>query len=396
MSEINNQFAKQRTEDVPEYRSVSLQPSAAPAMRRLYRPLEKVNKPFTVVDRSCSNSEDECTSSSSSSSSFRWEINELPDLPTEYALVRTNVYVKDSSAQVVADRICNVLKTQSIAVDTKGFEEENSLLVETKDCTKLAISLFGHNDMVVVEVRRQGGCSIHFRDTAKAILRSSKGLGKQQPSLSTRKFPMPATLPMPAMLPRRSREAQHESIRDDFQIAYSMLRSKKTDAHLLALESIGKMTSFSEANVAAKLVLSNFDCLKQLLFLLDLYTEDRPSSGMGSRCHRKILEVLANSCEAISASDLAGILSTNEHDLKTRSFLSFLLSSLREASIRPHDAFQAARCMRCLLISKEVESSLVEMSAIDAISSARNVGLNSHQALEQESYKLMGQLQNVC
>jgi len=396
MSEINNQFEKQRTEDVPEYRSVSLQPSAAPAMRRLFQPLEKVNKPFTVVDSGCSNSEDECTSSSSSSSSFRWEINELPDLPTEYTLVRTNIYVKDSNAQVVADRICNVLKTQSIVVDTKGFEEENSLLVETKDCTKLTISLFGHSGMVVVEVRRQGGCSIHFRDTAKAILRSSKGLGKQQPSLSTRKFPMPAMLPMPAILPRRSREAQHECIRDDFQIACSMLHSKKTDAHLLALESMEKMTTFSEANVAAKLVLSNFDCLKQLLFLLDFYTEDRPSSVLGSRCHRKVLEILANSCEAISASDLAGILSTNEHDLKTRSFLSFLLSSLREASIRPHDAFQAARCMRCLLISKEVESSLVEMSAIDAILSARNVGQNSHQELEQESYKLMGQLQNVC
>ena len=175
-----------------------------------------------------------------------------------------------------------------------------------------------------------------------------------------------------------------------------MLNSQKVDAHLLALESIRKLTTCRDASVAAKLVLSNFDFLKRLLFLL----EDRPIPEMGLCGHstlcRKILEILANSCEAVSESDLQGILSTNNHDLKTRLFLSFLLSSLHEASTCPHDAFQAARCMRCLLISKEVENLLVEMSAIDAISSARNVGLNFHEELEQESHKLIGQLQNVC
>merc|ERR1711862_800050 len=81
------------------------------------------------------------------------------------------------------------------------------------------------------------------------------------------------------------------------------------------------------------------------------------------------------------------------HDLKSRSFLSLLLTSLHEASSRPHDAFQAARCMRCLLVSKEVESLLVEMSVFDAISSAHNVGLTFHQDLERESNQLMGKLQ---
>lgn len=190
----------------------------------------------------------------------------------------------------------------------------------------------------------------------------------------------------------------HECIRDDFRIAHTMLHSKKADSHLLALETMGKMTTKSEANdLAAKLVLSNCDCLKQLLFLLDLYTQDRLTPGMDhSILCRKILEILANSCEAIRKSDLAGILSTNNHDLKTRSFLSLLLSSMDEAQTRPHDAFQAARCMRYLLISEEVESLLVDMSAMDVISSARNVGCKLHEELEQESFKLMGQLQNVC
>lgn len=250
--------------------------------------------------------------------------------------------------------------------------------------------------MIVVEVRRRTGCSFQFRDAAKSILRSSKGLRKQQPR------PMPSMkFGLPPKLPKRSREDYHDCIRDDFRVALNMMQSQKTDAHLLALETMGKMTTMSKSSdVAAKLVLSNNDCMKQLLTLLDIYTKDRPSpeneSFYRSTQCRRILEVLANSCEAIRISDLAMILSTNDHDLKTRSFISFLVSSMQDASIRPHDAFQAARCMRRLLISKEVETLLIEMSAIDVISSARSVGGECHEQLEQESFKLMGQLQNVC
>ena len=277
-----------------------------------------------------------------------------------------------------------------------SLNKKNSLLVETQHGIKLLISLFGYNDMIVVEVRRQSGCSIQFRDAAKAILRSSKGLaGKQQRSVPTRKFCIPPTLP------RRTLKAHQECIRDNFQIAYTMLHSKKANAHLLALETMGKMTTSSEANdVAAKLVLSNYDCVKQMLFLLDFYKdrslpETKPSYHSTTMC-RKVLEIVANSCEAISKTDLAGILSTNGQDLKTRSFISLLMYFLNEASARPHDAFQAARCVRSLLISEEVETLLVEMSAIDVISSAHSVGQSFHLELEQESNKLLGQLQNAC
>lgn len=386
---MNDQSEQQRAmEDVPEYRSVMIQSSATPNMKRLF-PLEKAIKLPPVLDHSHITRKRE--SKSPSPSVYRWEQTELPNLPTDYSLVRTNIYVNDSSAQIVADRICNELKNLSIVIDSKGSDAENSLLAETQDGVKLIISLFGQDGMVVVEVRRQAGCSFHFRDAAKAILRSSKGLGKQRSGLRSgpvKKFCIPP------MLPKRSREEFQECIRDDFRVAFNMLHSTTVDSHHLALESMGKMTTTIDSrDVAAKLVLSNYDCIKKLLNLLDLYTKDQ---RYHSTFCRKILEVLANSFEAISISDLAKILSTNDHDLKARSFVSFLISSLDEASIRPHDAFQAARCMRRLLVSKEVESLLVEMSAMDAISSARSVGLNCHEQLEQESFKLLGQLQNVC
>uniref|UniRef100_A0A7S4A8X5 Uncharacterized protein n=1 Tax=Pseudo-nitzschia australis TaxID=44445 RepID=A0A7S4A8X5_9STRA len=246
--------------------------------------------------------------------------------------------------------------------------------------------------MVVVEVRRQIGCTFEFRDAAKAILRASKGLQQGWKSFASRRFSIPPTFP------KRSREIQHKCIRGDFRIARTMLQSKNYDALVLALESIEKMTkSCGAKDVVAKSVICN-DCLKHLLFLLDTCNDiDRNGMeyGNSSVLPRKILGVIANSCEAIGKSDLELVLSANDNDLKTRWFLSLLLSTIQDAPSRPHDAFEAVRCLGQLLISKEVESVMVEKSAIDVISSARIAGFTCHQGLEQECNKLMLRLENV-
>lgn len=249
--------------------------------------------------------------------------------------------------------------------------------------------------MVVVEVRRQVGCSIQFRDIAKKILMSSKGSREAQGySLTTTKFRIPPTLP------RRSRNVQHECMQEAFRIACNMLHSVKVDTQILALESIGKMITCSGGDdMAANLVFCSNDCLKQLLFLLEFYNDQLmpgTQSNHGYILRRKVLEVLANSFEAINETDFREILSRNGRDLKTKSFLTLLVSCLREAHARPHDAVQATRCMRYLLVAKEVENSLVEMCVVDDILSIRNKGLTFNDALEEESQELMGQLQNLC
>ena len=122
MSEMNDQNKQQRAiEDVPEYRSVMIQSSASPNMKRLF-PLEKSIKLPPILDHSHITRKGE--SKSPSPSVYRWEQAELPNLPIDYSLVRTNMYVKDSSAQVVADRICNELKNLSIVIDSKGCDTE--------------------------------------------------------------------------------------------------------------------------------------------------------------------------------------------------------------------------------------------------------------------------------
>jgi hypothetical protein len=258
--------------------------------------------------------------------------------------------------------------------------------------------------MVVVEIQRTSGCSFEFRDAAKVLLRSAKtGLYHQQQQKRIvrpiRRFTIPLTLP------KRSPDERQKCIKDDFKIAYNMLSSNKSDMQVLALESMEHMTkkSCDVKDITAKSILGNCDHLKQLLLLLDTCdttnTTTDPTSQSSCLLRRMVLTVLANSFEAISTVELAAILSTNDNDLiKTRSFLSSLLSSLQNSSIMPHDAYQAVRCLRYLLISKEVETAMIEMSAIDVILSACSNGCNCHEGLEQESNKLMIQLQQkfVC
>lgn len=203
---------------------------------------------------------------------------------------------------------------------------------------------------------------------------------------------------IPSSLPPRPLQVQQECIQNDFHIAYNMLKSDRSDSRLLALDSLEKMTnSCHGVSIAATSVLSS-DCLKHLISLLETHMDLAVSDLEGSVApvlRRKILAVVANACAALTPSDLADILSANDHDLKARSFLDILLSFLSNAQGRPHDAYQAARCLQSLLISKEVEEAMTEMSAFEVVSSACNVGCRSHQALEMESRKLMNQLRNV-
>merc|ERR1719191_1935124 len=102
------------------------------------------------------------------------------------------------------------------------------------------------------------------------------------------------------------------------------------------------------------------------------------ASEPSSLLFRKVFAVLANSCGAIGEAALADLLSTggSGNALKSKPFLSLLLSFLREAPLMPHEAFQAVRCLRSLLVSsKEVELAMDEMSAIDVVSSACEAGV---------------------
>jgi hypothetical protein len=174
-----------------------------------------------------------------------------------------------------------------------------------------------------------------------------------------------------------------------------MLHSGRADSQELALDSFEQMTRLCAAkDEAAKAVLS-CDCFKQLIAVLEASTDNAGDGFQSSFLRRKVLAVLANACAALSQADLAEVLSANPI-LKERSFLSLLLLSVKDAPDRPHDAYHAVRCLQCLLVCKDVEGVLVEMSAMEVMQRARTAGSTSHSALEDETHKLIAQLQNAC
>ncbi|KAG7355796.1 hypothetical protein IV203_000482 [Nitzschia inconspicua] len=371
-------------EDGPEYRSVMMAPNSAPPLPRSFAttppPLKFDSRPLNKSTPFKSS-----THTSSAEKKAIWIVSEPTPLPFNYPLERTNVYVEDASAQECADRICHCLRILNIAAhqsegDDTEPESSNSssvLLAETHDFVKFSVRLFSDEGKIVVEVQRLGGCSFGFREASRAILRSTRG-DSFQDTAPTRKLSIPPALPV------RSLEVLESCTRDDFEIAMNMLQSECVDSQYLALDSLEQMTQSSELiQMAAKLVLES-RCVERLVALLE-----------DDAMVRKVLAVLANACTALESADLAEMLLSIEQ-LKAASFLSYLLSSLGEASDRPLEAYQAARCLTALLISKEVESTIVQMSCMDVVESAHSAGSNRHHALEQESLKLMTHLRNVC
>merc|ERR1711935_180158 len=291
---------------------------------------------------------------------------------------------------------------------------------------KFAIRLFkgydhDKNQMIVVEVKRTAGCSLEFRDAARSILRSVKKSGNNATPKAPKSFAIPS------FLPKRSVEDQEKCIGDDVNnCCRNLLSSTKQDSHLLALDSMERMTTNkSNNNFAARCVLGHCDCLCRLIigeeqeenFVCEAATsaescnrhESIPSAAAAAPSssnlvRRKVLTILANSFDAISGSteeEFDTILSKNENGtsdlIKSKSFLSLLLTCIEEAAACPHDAYQAVRCLRYLVTissTKETVSSLIrEMNGMDVIIGSNGFADCFHDGLERESNVLISQLE---
>jgi len=345
----------------------------------------------------------------------------LKDVPSDYALVRTNVYIKNRNPQEVADLICDTLQLLSITpiVDKSNedtdeeplFEgEENILLAETQYGVKFAIRLFesseknpNNNDqkMIVVEIKRTFGCSLEFRDAAKSILRAIKtDDNRNNNNDQKKKKGPPSSFAIPSFLPKRSQEDRTKSIEEDVKIACRMISSNKTDAQILGLESMERLTTIAKKNknindgdiIAARSVLGHCDCLCRLLLDDDDTTtkkndsngiEDSSPSSSSSLLlvRRKVLTILANSLEAVSSvkDEVTDDADGNMDRIQSRSFLALLLSCLQRddedaassssVCLLPNDAYQAVRCLRYLLKKEVVTTILIEeMNATDILS----------------------------
>jgi len=133
-----------------------------------------------------------------------------------------------------------------------------------------------------------------------------------------------------------------------------------------------------------------------------------PASAFSSSSdlvRRKVLTVLANSLEAISGSteeEFERILATNEQEgtaelIQGRAFLSLLLHCLHDAPSRPHEAYQAVRCLRYLVTMPSTHEHVTdlllhEMQGRDVLRAQHGFVQCHHAGLERESALLLTHL----
>jgi len=254
-----------------------------------------------------------------------WNLpEELPAIPSGYALGYSHAIIHDASPQTVANRIVEGFAMYSIVL-TPHESHPNSLLAEATCGLKFAINLFqvgNGNRGVVVEVERRIGCAYWFHLYCNAVLKFAKGI---MDPMETK------TYSVPKCIPQKTHEERLESIQFDIQQALEMIRSERTDAQLLGLQSLERL---SVDEYAASILHTNENIGSIQSFLVN----DTPTCVM----KRRALCILANILKLQPQTERC-------EKLQCEDFLEALFSALQSSS--PHEACAATKCLQASLDS---------------------------------------------
>jgi len=314
-----------------------------------------------------------------------WKVDDIPALPASYFLERSSAYV-DGSAQDIADRICECLRKESIATSCDS-DDKNLLHGETSDCLKFAVRLFTGEGKMIVEIQRKCGCSFQFREIARSLIRSAKGISQT----TKRKFELPSCIP------RQAPEMRQARADAGFEVALRQLSSQFVDSQLIGMESLEQMTRCESRTCISKKVLTG-SCLSKVLEA----TQQSPSAlhstlseDHESVIRRRAITVLANALSASAESGELQSVMDESKMLKSESLINSLIETLRDASTSPHEATQSARCIQYLMTDKQVKMIIMKMSVESIVSEACHFGESQSTLLERESKRLKLQLGSI-
>jgi len=269
--------------------------------------------------------------------------------------------------------------------------EEGTLEAETKDDVVFAINLFSSTGKIVVEAQRLGGCGFFFYETAKLVLRASKGMRKCK-GLQKR-------FPLPSCLPKVSEEEEKRNLREGLEIASNLLKSKCVDSQLMAIQSLESLSKCTkcEAFVADSLLLDSWLATFVNLIEVGRVEDDLVGEIEDRHClamRRHSMCIIYNCIEALqSTGKLKAIMEDKKFCLFSHSFLSSLVEVLRCCGDRPHDACEAAKCLRQLACAcPEARRAFVECDVLNAAVTAHETGVSCHAILQEESHRLRTEL----
>lgn len=264
------------------------------------------------------------------------------------------------------------------------------VLAETPQHVKMCIRLFLDDEQIVVEVQRRSGCCFLFHQSAKAILRSAKGMKQQRlPSFT-----------IPDCVKAQAEEQEQDPTEEAVEIACGLLKKDRYDAHLLGLESLVQLTKATSSCQKAALKVFESNVLDTILSLIQSWrmsqdvddqqvAMDEMEKDYFAMMHRNALTVLANCLVALEQTGKLSQVIDSQERLVADQLLSVLIEELENAQERPHDACQACKCLKTLLRScDDTKKRAMELGAPRAAASAFNEGVCTHLHLEQEAKTL--------
>eukprot|EP00565_Helicotheca_tamesis_P009591 CAMPEP_0185727874 /NCGR_PEP_ID=MMETSP1171-20130828/3431_1 /TAXON_ID=374046 /ORGANISM="Helicotheca tamensis, Strain CCMP826" /LENGTH=338 /DNA_ID=CAMNT_0028396517 /DNA_START=354 /DNA_END=1370 /DNA_ORIENTATION=+ len=319
-------------------------------------------------------------------------------------LAKTRVSVSCLSPNRVAKQILACLKSLSVASIYR--KPKATLLAESLDHVQFYIRLFkevnGAKRAIVVEVQRRSGCSLSFFSVARTILQSVKDgyKGEDNPINFQVKPPQIQDIGTSECYSHKEREEEKNFALE--LAADGLIRNSKIDLKMIAMESLltltdGQSTEPQISLAAARNILLCDDDKHQDIrrsifgYVRQTYHDDYPDNDFEERhylvMHNHALAILANMTHLLSTSgDELQMIMKSEEWIGDAGLLSVLIDELRSAETRPHDAYQAMRCINAIIsVSFDVKNRAVELGAQSAIDLSRKVGHCSHEMLARES-----------
>lgn len=208
----------------------------------------------------------------------------------------------------------------------------------------------------MVEVERRIGCSYGFHICSTAILKAAKGLCDSQACSSSKSLEVPKCIPLEAQQERQ------KSIAFDIDQALELVHSERTDAQLLGLESLERL---SLDPFAASLLHTNETIGSIQTFLLN------------DNCvtKRRALGILAN---------ILRLQPDRCSKLECQHFLGKLVEAVHNSTFSPHEACAATKCLQSMELPRDKKEDLAML--------LQNFHAHHHLQLAQESKVLQEQL----
>ena len=404
MSNNNNNQQQQQEiiPDAPIMRSMMVR-SAAPSIPLRSEPLAKEPLASTRTTKIAPMTKDPVV----------WDLDEttVMPLPSVYMLERTHVTVEASPSEV-ARRVSDSLRRESIFAcykskevrcpvrrnfsestnekTNKGYLFLQALVeAETRENVRFILRLWKKNSQeVIVEAQKIDGCCFLYCQAAKAVLRAAKGLA----AVPKRKFALPACVP------RDTEDEQKANIKSGLNIASTMLKSDRLDAHMMAIDTLLHISKATQnPSFAAHCILCG-EFRSTLLALVECcrMNHDQAETPLGESeqkmialMHRNAVAIIANCLKSLQDSrELVQVISQQE-ELSSNDFLAALVEDVSACNERPHDACEAARCLHPLMYaSTEIRRKVMDLGAEGAVGAASQEGACRHALLDNACAKL--------